>query len=103
MRRLMAGMLALVAVAGAVLGGVNLRRRYNRWGASLGEAQTRFIIRNRITLKDAPFAARAAMVVVDPGASVMEHKMLLGIKERAEKLYSENPGEEARPPPHVAA
>lgn len=56
----------------------------------LGDSQTRFVSRNRITMKDAPLPARAAMLVIDPGAFIMERKMLLGIKERAEKLYAES-------------
>lgn len=55
----------------------------------LGDTQTRFVSRNRITMEDAPFGAKAAMVVIDPGAFVMERKMLRGIKERAERLYVE--------------
>lgn len=54
----------------------------------VGDTQTRFVSRNRITMKDAPLAAKAGLLVIDPGAFVMERKMLLGIKERAERLYA---------------
>jgi hypothetical protein len=45
---------------------------------------TRFITRNRIPLGGLP--TRLGLEVMLPGAFVMERKMLLGIKERAEKL-----------------
>lgn len=60
-----------------------------------GEDKTRFISRNRITMKDAPLGQRASMIVIDPGAFIMERKMLLGIKGRAEKLYAERGLEQA--------
>lgn len=57
--------------------------------APVGERQTRLVSRNRISMKGAPLAATAAMAVIDPGAFIMERKMLLGIRERAERLYRE--------------
>ncbi len=49
-------------------------------------AGTRLISRNRIATPGASAAARAAYrYVMEPGSLVMERKMLLGIKERAER------------------
>ncbi len=45
---------------------------------------TRLISRNRFRLSTA--TARLGMLVMEPGSLVMERKMLLGIKERAERL-----------------
>jgi hypothetical protein len=47
---------------------------------------TRLISRNRIRLAGASMPRRVAMrYVMEPGSLVMERKMLLGIKERAER------------------
>jgi hypothetical protein len=47
----------------------------------------RLISRNRIALPGAPLPARAMyMYLMEPGSLVMERKMLLGIKRRAERL-----------------
>jgi hypothetical protein len=46
---------------------------------------TRLVSRNRIAL-DGSLGAKLGMAVMEPGSWVMERKMLLGIKERAEKL-----------------
>lgn len=59
------------------------------WAFSLcpvGEGKTRLISRNRIYADWKSFAFRFYLKLIDPGAFVMERKMLLGIKERAEKL-----------------
>lgn len=48
------------------------------------EGRTRLVSRNRFRLPSA--AARVAMLLMEPGSLVMERKMLLGIKERAERL-----------------
>jgi hypothetical protein len=56
------------------------------WAFSLqarGEG-TRLISRNRFRLPS--LAARVAMLPMEPGSLVMERRMLLGIKERAEAL-----------------
>jgi hypothetical protein len=45
---------------------------------------TRLISRNRFRLRT--LLARIGMLPVEPGSLVMERKMLLGIKERAERL-----------------
>ena len=50
---------------------------------------TRLISRNRIAMKGAAAGQRLGMLVMEPGSLVMERKMLLGIKERAERLYAE--------------
>ena len=47
-------------------------------------ARTRLISRNRFRLPT--IVARAGMLPMEPGSLVMERKMLLGIKERAERL-----------------
>lgn len=50
------------------------------------DGTTRLISRNRFRLPT--FAARIGMVPMEPGSLVMERKMLLGIKQRAERLAS---------------
>jgi hypothetical protein len=50
---------------------------------------TRLISRNRIAVKGASAGQRLGMLVMEPGSLVMERKMLLGIKERAERLAAE--------------
>ena len=50
---------------------------------------TRLISRNRIAMKGASAGQRLGMLVMEPGSLVMERKMLLGIKERAERLEAE--------------
>jgi len=53
----------------------------------MGPDQTRFISRNRIsTPRASPIRRFAQTVLMEPGSLVMERKMLLGIKERAEGL-----------------
>ena len=51
-----------------------------------GAGGTRLISRNRITWPPASPLGRAANVLMEPGSLVMERRMLLGIKERAERL-----------------
>jgi hypothetical protein len=46
---------------------------------------TRLISRNRIAMKAAAAGQRLGMLVMEPGSLIMERKMLLGIKERAER------------------
>jgi hypothetical protein len=46
---------------------------------------TRLISRNRISMKGAAAGQRLGMLVMEPGSLVMERRMLLGIKERAER------------------
>lgn len=48
------------------------------------DGRTRLISRNRFRLPSG--AARAAMLLMEPGSLVMERKMLLGIRARAERL-----------------
>lgn len=52
-------------------------------------AQTRLISRNRIAAPPAWPARLFSMLVMEPGSLVMERKMLLGIRERAERLARE--------------
>ncbi|MCO1617917.1 SRPBCC family protein [Micromonospora sp. CPM1] len=58
------------------------------WGFHLRRygAGTRLISRNRISLAGRPGPGRAAYrMVMEPGSLVMERRMLLGIKQRAER------------------
>lgn len=50
---------------------------------------TRLLSRNRITMPDPSLGDRLGMAVMEPGSLVMERKMLLGIKERSERLHAE--------------
>jgi len=50
---------------------------------------SRLISRNRIAMKGAQAGQRLGMLVMEPGSLVMERKMLLGIKQRAEQLAAE--------------
>ena len=66
-----------------------LRSEDGRWAwtfvvAGNGKG-TRLISRNRITTHGSSLALKLGMVVMEPGSLVMERKMLLGIKERAER------------------
>jgi hypothetical protein len=47
--------------------------------------RTRFISRNRFLLKGSFLARTAFVYLMEPGSLVMERKMLLGVKERAER------------------
>jgi hypothetical protein len=49
------------------------------------DGSTRLISRNRIAMKGAAAGQRLGMLVMEPGSLVMERKMLLGIKQRAER------------------
>jgi hypothetical protein len=49
---------------------------------------TRLVSRNRIDTSSASLGARIANTLMESGSLVMERKMLLGIKERAERLHS---------------
>ena len=62
------------------------------------EGSTRLISRNRIAMPGPSLAGRLGMLVMEPGSLVMERKMLLGIKERAERLAA-SPVEQAEPQP----
>ncbi len=62
------------------------------------DGATRLLSRNRIALPDASLAGRLGMLVMEPGSLVMERKMLLGIKQRAERLAA-SPVEQAEPQP----
>ena len=54
------------------------------------DGRTRLISRNRITTPAAPPPARVFnLLVMEPGSLIMERKMLLGIKRRAERLARE--------------
>jgi hypothetical protein len=60
------------------------------------DGQTRLISRNRIAETGARLARLLSMLVMEPGSLVMERKMLLGIKQRAEDLAREQAaGQEA--------
>jgi hypothetical protein len=49
------------------------------------DGSTRLVSRNRTAMKGAAAGQRLGMLVMEPGSLVMERKMLLGIKERAER------------------
>jgi hypothetical protein len=51
--------------------------------------RTRLISRNRIASAGSWPARLFTMLVMEPGSLIMERKMLLGIKERAEALVRE--------------
>ena len=53
---------------------------------------TRLISRNRISMGGAAAGQRLGMLLMEPGSLVMERKMLLGIKQRAERLARERSG-----------
>ena len=54
-----------------------------------GDGRTRLVSRNRISSPGASIVARALQsLVMEPGSLVMERRMLLGIRERAERLAS---------------
>jgi hypothetical protein len=53
------------------------------------DGQTRLLSRNRIASPGAWPARLFGMLVMEPGSLIMERKMLLGIKERAEDLARE--------------
>jgi hypothetical protein len=61
-----------------------------------GTRSTRLISRNRIAMKGAAAGQRLGMLVMEPGSLVMERKMLVGIKQRAERSLL---GTEAHRPP----
>ena len=53
---------------------------------------TRLLSRNRIAVVAPSLGERLGMAVMEPGSLVMERKMLLGLKERAERLHAERLG-----------
>ena len=50
--------------------------------------RTRLLSRNRIAMPDPSLGDRIGMAVMEPGSLVMERKMLLGIKQRAERSFA---------------
>jgi hypothetical protein len=71
-----------------------LRSEDGSWVWSFGlypqsESLTRLVSRNRIQDPRTGLATRVvSMFLMEPGSLVMERKMLLGIKERAERLHA---------------
>jgi hypothetical protein len=61
------------------------------WSFVLAEKDgiTRLVSRNRISTGGLSPGGKLGMAVMEPGSLVMERKMLLGIKERAERLARE--------------
>jgi hypothetical protein len=56
------------------------------------QVMTRLISRNRIAMPGAPWLQRAfARYLMEPGSLIMERKMLVGIKSRAERLAAASP------------
>jgi hypothetical protein len=56
-----------------------------------GDQRTRLVSRNRLP-RSGPLFWPAMFLFMEPGSLVMERKMLLGIKERAEALAGAAPG-----------
>ena len=66
-------------------------------------AGTRLISRNRIATPDAAWPARVVnRIVMEPGSLIMERRMLLGIKERAERARG-SPAVGPKVPPGTAS
>jgi hypothetical protein len=58
---------------------------------------TRLVSRNRIAAPGASLLTRSFnLLLLEPGSLIMERKMLLGIKERAEGLARKSVGEDVR-------
>ena len=56
------------------------------------DGATRLVSRNRIATPGAsPVTRLFNLLVMEPGSLVMERKMLLGVKERAERLARAQP------------
>jgi hypothetical protein len=74
--------------AAYVLGSQDLRPcRLARLALFCEDGATRLVSRNRIATPGASAQTRLlSMLVMEPGSLIMERKMLLGIKERAERL-----------------
>jgi hypothetical protein len=51
----------------------------------IDDVHSKLVSRNRISMKDAGLGFRLYLKLIDPGAFVMERKMLIGIKERVER------------------
>jgi hypothetical protein len=64
------------------------------------DGNTRLISRNRFRLRT--LLARIGMLPMEPGSLVMERKMLLGIKQRAEQLASASP-DPVQQPKHMTS
>jgi hypothetical protein len=54
------------------------------------DGSTRLISRNRIAMQGAAAGQRLGMLVMEPGSLVMERKMLLGIRQRAERSLEQH-------------
>ena len=67
------------------------------WAFVLDDATggTRLLSRNRIALREPSLGDRLGMAVMEPGSLVMERRMLLGIKQRAERLAHDQLAEAA--------
>ena len=57
------------------------------------DGSTRLVSRNRIVTTGGSAGRRLGMLVMEPGSLVLERKMLLGIKRRAERLAVEQASE----------
>ena len=68
------------------------------WAFALDPAgdHTRLISRNRIAASSSPLGRAATTYLMEPGSLMMERKMLIGIKERAERLAAAEQPEAAR-------
>jgi hypothetical protein len=57
----------------------------------IDDKRSKLVSRNRISTNGAGVGFRLYMKLIDPGAFIMERKMLLGIKERVEKAKTVGP------------
>jgi hypothetical protein len=68
------------------------------FGLYAAGSTTRLVSRNRIGVPAASVLRRLVnRVIMEPGSLVMERKMLLGIKQRAERLAAAAPPDLAQP------
>jgi hypothetical protein len=68
----------------------------------IDDGRSKLVSRNRISMNGGGFGFRLYMKLIDPGAFIMERKMLLGIKERVEKTEAFD-GQLANEAPRVSA
>jgi hypothetical protein len=59
------------------------------------DGSTRLISRNCIAMGGSSLGDRLGMLVMEPGSLVMERKMLIGIRQRGDRLAAEPAGAEA--------
>jgi hypothetical protein len=80
--------------AGSALGEWRIIRAVGR--GIYRNGSIRLITRDRIALTGSSAGQRLGMLVMEPGSLVMERRMLLGIKQRAERLAVEQSSKPVR-------